>query len=514
MTSQPHHDNKRIAKNTVYLYLRTLLVMAISIFTSRIILDVLGIDDYGIYNAVGGFVAMFSMLSGTLVTASQRFIAYELGKPAPRITEVFSSAVSTHFLIAIIILILLETFGLWFLNFKMNITPERISAANWVFQCSVLTFCINIISIPYNAAIIAYEKMSAFAYISIFEVIAKLGCVYALYVIAYDSLIVYAVFMMLIAIALRLIYGIYCHHHFPLCRYNFTFSKPIVREMLSFSGWNFIGSIASNLNGHGINILTNLFFGVALNAARGVASQIDNAINTFVNNFLMAITPQITKSFAAKDYEYINRLIIAGTKYSFFLLFIISLPVCLNAEYLLGVWLKEAPEYAATFVRLGILYSMCQTLSQCLYRTMLASGNVKKYQIVVGGLSILAFPTAYIFFYFGLPASWGYWAMIIFSIVCLFARLNLLHELLPSFSSWSYLLKALRPIAISVIPVTLVSYYIHSYVTQINFLSFFAETAECVILTGISVWLFGLTQTERHKCISVLQNRIRRHHHD
>lgn len=514
MITQPHHDSKRIAKNTLYLYLRTMFVMVISIFTSRIILDALGIDDYGIYNAVGGFVAMFSMLRGTLVNASQRFIAFELGKPVPKITEVFSSTVSVHLLIAFIIFILLDTFGLWFLNCKMNIAPERMTAANWVFQCSVLTFCISIISIPYNAAIIAFEKMSAFAYISIFEVIAKLGCVYVLYVITFDSLIVYAVFMMLIAIVLRLIYGVYCHRHFPLNRYNFTFSKSLIREILSFSGWNFIGSMASTLNGHGINILINLFFGVTLNAARGVASQLDNAINTFVNNFLMAITPQITKSYAAKDFTYINRIIIAGTKYGFFLLFIISLPVCLNAEYLLGVWLKKVPEYASTFVRLGILYSLCQTLSQFLYRTMLASGNIKKYQIVVGGLSILAFPAAYIFFYIGLPASWGYWAMIIFSVICLFARLNLLHELLPDFSSYSYVTETLLPIALSVIPVALVTYYIHTFVNQTNFLTFFAETLECVILTGISVWLLGLTQTERRKCISVLQNRIRRHQHD
>lgn len=504
------HNNKQVAKNTIYLYLRTMLVMAVTIFTSRIILDALGVDDYGIYNAVGGFVAMFSMLSGTLVAASQRFIAYELGKASPDIRTVFSTTLSTHFIIASIIFIFLESIGLWFLNSKMNIAPERMTAANWVFQCSVLTFCINIISIPYNAAIIAYEKMSAFAYISIFEVIAKLGCVYGLFFIAFDSLIVYSVFMMLIAIVLRLIYGIYCHYHIPLCRYNFSFSKPLVRDMLSFSGWNFIGSIAANLNGHGINILTNLFFGVALNAARGVASQIDNAINTFVNNFLMAITPQITKSYAAKDFTYINRIIIAGTKYSFFLLFMISLPVCLNAEYLLGLWLKEVPEFSATFVRLGILYSLCQTLSQCLYRTMLASGNIKKYQIVVGGLSILAFPTAYIFFYVGLPASWGYWAMIIFSIICLLARLNLLHELLPGFSSNSYLTEALQPIALSVIPVILFTYYIHTFVNQINILSFFAETIECVILTGISVWLLGLTQAERHKCISVILNRFRK----
>lgn len=507
----PLHNSKRVAKNTLYLYLRTMLVMAISIYTSRIILDVLNVDNYGIYNAVGGFVAMFSMLSGKLAVASQRFIAFELGKPRPNERTVFSTTISVHLFIAAVIFVLLETFGLWFLNYKMNIAAERMVAANWVFQCSVLTFCINIISIPYNAAIIAYEKMSAFAYISIFEVTAKLGCVYALTVIDYDSLIVYAIFMMLIAIILRLIYGIYCNQHFPSCRYNYTFDKHIFSEMLKFSGWNFIGSIASNLNGHGINILTNLFFGVALNAARGLASQVDNAINTFVNNFLMAITPQITKSYAAKDFAYINRIIIAGTKYSFFLLCFISLPVCLNTEYLLGIWLKEVPPYTAEFARLGIIYSMCQTLSQCLFRTMLASGKIKKYQIVVGSLSLMTFPAAYLFFYIGLPATWGYWAMIIFSIICLAARMKLLKEILPEFSARSFSNKALLKIIFTITPVVLITFYLHTFVEQVNTFSFVEESLRCIVLTGLSVWLIGLSSNERQKYTTVLQSKLRRH---
>lgn len=514
MNAQYQHDSKRVVKNTFFLYFRTLFVMAISIFSSRIILDVLGVDNYGIYNAVGGFVSMFSMLSGTLIAASQRFIAFELGKPDPDVKKVFSTTVSVHFILSAIIFVLLETIGLWFLNYKMNIATERMTAANWVFQCSVITFCINIISIPYNATIIAYEKMSAFAYISIFEVVAKLGCIYALYIIAYDSLIIYAIFMMLVAILLRMIYGIYCNRNFPLCRYTFSLDKQIFREMLGFSGWNFIGSIATNLNGHGINILINLFFGVTLNATRGVAGQVYHAINTFVNNFLMAVTPQITKSYAAKDFSYINRIIIAGTKYSFFLLFVISLPVCLNTKYILSVWLKEVPEFAAEFVRLGIIFSMCQTLSQCLYRTMLASGKIKKYQIVVGGLSILAFPAAYIFFYIGLPATWGYWALIIFSIVCLIARLILLKDILPVFSTKDYCTRALLPIVYSMIPVVLASYYIHLQIRQVNILSFITETLGCILLTCISIWILGLTQQERHKCKTILCTRLSKLRHE
>lgn len=514
MNKTSQHNSKRVVKNTIFLYLRTMFVMAISLFTSRIVLDALGVDNYGIYNAVGGFVAMFSMLSGTLVAASQRFIAFELGKSKPDVKRIFSTTVSVHLLLSIIILILLETIGLWFLNYKMNIAAERMNAANWVFQCSVITFCINIISIPYNAAIIAYEKMAAFAYISIFEVVAKLGCVYALYIITFDLLIVYAFFMMLIAAVLRVIYGLYCNRNFPLCRYTFMLDKRVFREMLGFSGWNFIGSVATNLNGHGINILTNLFFGVALNAARGVASQVDHAINTFVNNFLMAITPQITKSYAAKDFDYINRIIIAGTKYTFYLLCLISLPVFLNTEYILGIWLKEVPEFAVDFIRLGLLFSMCQTLSQCLYRTMLASGKIKMYQIVVGSLSMLAFPTAYLFFLIGLPATWGYWSMIIFSVVCLFARLWLLDDILPDFSTKRFCTDTLLPIGYSIAPVVLIIYNIHIWIGRVGLLSFISESLGCVILTGISIWLLGLTRTERQKCVTNIRNRIGGLRHD
>ena len=214
----PLYNGKRVAKNTIYLYFRTLFVMGVSIFTSRIILDALGIENYGIYNVVGGFVSMFSVLSGTLTAASQRFIAYELGKEKPNIKNIFSTTLNIHIILTFITIVLFESFGLWFLNYKMNISPERITAANWVFQCSVATFCINLISIPYNAAIIAYEKMSAFAYISIFEVSAKLATAYLLYIIKYDSLITYSIFMLSIAICLRVIYGWYCHIHFTDCK--------------------------------------------------------------------------------------------------------------------------------------------------------------------------------------------------------------------------------------------------------------------------------------------------------
>jgi len=504
------HNTNRLAKNTLFLYMRTLFVMAVSIYTSRIILDALGVENYGIYNVVGGFVSMFSVLSGTLTAASQRFIAFELGKSDSNVKKIFSTILSIHFILAVILLVLLESVGLWFLNYKMNIDSSRQIAANWVFQCSAITFCVSLISIPYTAIIIAYEKMSAFAYISIFEVLAKLAAVYALYKIMLDSLIVYAVLMLLVAVVLRAIYGIYCRKSFPECKYTPSFEKRIFKEILGFSGWNFIGSSAAILNNQGINMLINLFFGVTLNAARGLASQVDNAINTFVQNFMMALNPQITKSYAAGDFEYVNKMIILGTKFAFFLFWVICLPVYLNTDFILGVWLKQVPDYAALFIQLGIIYNLVQNLSQCLYTTMLATGKIKKYQIIVGGLSILAFPVAWIFFEMGLPGEFGYWAMIIFAIVCLIARLFLLQEKVPLFSCLVYLKKVIGPITFAVVPTIIIVYMLHQFVEEASWRTFFIETSECIFLSIVNIALLGLTNDERGKLYSLVKSRIKK----
>ena len=502
-------NNKRIAKNTLFLYFRTILVMGVTIFTSRIVLDVLGIENYGIYTIVGGFVAMFSVLSGTLTSASQRFIAYELGKEKSDLQKIFSTAVTLHLILALVIFILFESIGLWFVNYELNIPANRMFAANCVFQCSILTFCINLISIPYNAAIVAYEKMSAFAYISIFEAFAKLVMTYLLYIIAFDSLIMYAVFMLAIAILCRFIYGWYVTLHFHNCKHILFIDKDTFKDMIGFSSWNFIGSTAGLMNTHGINILTNLFFGVVVNAARGIASQVDHAVNTFVQNFMMALNPQITKSYAAHDYAYMNVLIIRGTKFASFLFFMLFLPIMINTDFILSVWLKQIPENTALFLRCAIIYSMCQTLSHGLYLAMLATGKIKKYQIIVGSLSLLAFPAAYIFFKLGLPAEYGYVSMIIFSIVCLGARLILMEEMVPLFSPKAFVNKTLFVVVKVIIPVSCIASIIHSLMTRITIVGFVLETIAYIVLSGIAVYYIGLEQAERLSIKTLLANKIK-----
>ncbi len=427
-------DTRRIAKNTVFLYMRSILVMLIGIYTSRVVLKTLGVDDYGIYQVIGGFVAMFSILSSSLVNASQRFISFEMGKAEPQMKRLFSGTVSIHILLALTVLVVFETFGIWFLNSKLNISPERMPAANWVFQCSVLTFCINLISVPYNASIIAHEKMNIFAYISIYEAIAKLGIVYLLSIIGFDKLVVYAILMLLIAVSLRTIYGLYCTRHFDECRFHFVIDKPLFKEMLGFTGWNFIGSTAGILTNQGINILINIFFGVALNTARGLADQVNNAINTFVSNFMTAMNPQITKSYAAGDFDYMNKLMARGAKYATILYWFIALTVFVEADVILEIWLVEVPSYASIFLRLTIICSIFQALSNTLYIGMLATGNIKKYQIVIGSIYIGSFVLCYVLFKLGLGPEYGYISTLVALFIALFVRLLLIREMISEFS--------------------------------------------------------------------------------
>ena len=342
-------NNRRIAKNTLLLYFRMLLTMIVSLYTSRVVLNTLGIEDYGIYNVVGGVVAMFSVISGSLSAAITRFITFELGVGNKEsLNKVFSSSVTIQIGLALIIVILAEVVGVWFLNVKMNIPDERMVAANWVFQFSLLTFAISLISVPYNACIIAHEKMSAFAYISIFEAAGKLGVAFLIAVSPIDRLIFYAILICCIAIIIRLVYGIYCKRNFEECSYHFIYDGYLLKRMFGFAGWNFLGAASWVLSNHGGNIVINLFCGPAVNAARGIATRVTSAVQGFSQNFMTALNPQITKSYASGDWQYMMTLIYQGARLSFYMLLLISLPVLLNTHYLLEIWLKVVPEHAVT----------------------------------------------------------------------------------------------------------------------------------------------------------------------
>ena len=386
-------ENNRIAKNTLMLYFRMFITMAVGLYTSRIVLAILGVQDYGIYNVVGGFVSMFTVISGTMTTATQRFLSFEIGKKETgKVRELFTTSVIIHVLLALLILIVAESFGLWFLNAKMTIPANRIYAANWVYQLSILTFIVSVVSVPYNAALIAYEKMTAFAYVSIVEVVFKLLLVLLLGYLTYDKLIVYALFLAGISILLRIIYGIYVKKHFVECQCDWKLDKFFFNKLLNFISWNFIGSIAGIFKEQGLNIVLNMFFGATVNAARGIAYQVLNAVSGFVSNFQLALNPQIIKHYAANQKEEMFKLVFRGSKFSFLLMMILSIPIFIEAPYILKLWLVEVPEYSVIFLRLVLLITLVDSLSYTLITSVHASGKVKWYQIINGSVLLLTLP--------------------------------------------------------------------------------------------------------------------------
>ena len=317
-------NNKRIARNTAMLYIRMLLIMGVTLYTTRIVLRILGVEDFGIYNVVGGVITMASFLSASMSSAIQRFLSFELGKNnLIQLQRVFSISINLHLIVAIAIFILAETLGLWFINTQLAIPPERLIAANWVYQFSIFAFIVNIISVPYNAVILAYEKMNIFAYIGIVEVLLKLTAAFALNWFGFDKLALYAIFIFIISLIVRIFYGIYVKRNIQDCTYSFFWDKKLFNTLLNFAGWNLWGNIAFVTYNQGINILLNIFFGPAINAARAIAYQVNSALNSFVANFQLALKPQIIKSYAIGDNSYMHSLIFSGAKYSFFLMILL-----------------------------------------------------------------------------------------------------------------------------------------------------------------------------------------------
>ena len=424
-------NNKRIAKNTLLLYFRMLLLMAVSLYTSRVVLNALGVEDFGIYNVVGGVVAMFTVISGSLSAAISRFITFELGKSNENnLKKTFSAAVTIQLLLSLAIVILLETLGVWFLNFKMTIPADRLTAANWVLQFSIVTFVINLISVPYNATIIAHERMSAFAYISIFEAVGKLIIAFLIMVSPIDRLVFYAILMCAVAVSVRLMYERYCKKHFSECTYHFLWDKELLQRMFGFAGWNFIGSSAGVLRTQGINILLNIYFDPIVNAARGIAVQVNNAVSSFSTNFLMAVNPQIIKSYSQQDTERAYMLVMYGARFSFLLLSVISLPIISETEYILKLWLKIVPDYSVVFVRLALILTIVEAISLPLVTLQQATGKIRNYQIVVGTLHMANFPTSFVFLHFGFNPEIVYLIAIGLAFISLYARLYMLKQVI------------------------------------------------------------------------------------
>ena len=423
-------NNKRIAKNTLLLYFRMLFTMIVSLYTSRVVLKVLGVEDFGVYNVVGGVVAMFSVISGSLSTAISRYITYELGKHnIEQLKKVFSTAIAIQALLALLIIILAEIAGVWFLNTKMNIPVERIYAANWVLHFSVISIAINVIQVPYNAMIIAQEKMKIYAYFSIAEATLKLLVAFLLTILFFDRLKLYSLLTLGSTLVIMLMYSTYCIRKFH-CKIRWVWTPYLLNSILGFAGWNLSAQLAWIARTQGVNILLNLFFGPSLNAARGIAVQVNGAITAFVSNFQLAVNPQIVKKYAQEEIEDMLKLLVYSSKYSYFLLYLFVLPFLLESEYILKLWLHILPEYVVVFTRMSLIAALVDTLSGTMVYGALATGKIKKYQLVMSGLFLLNPIVVYILFKMGQQPISIYVIDIIFYLFALLFRLSLLHNMI------------------------------------------------------------------------------------
>lgn len=489
-------NNQRIAKNTFLLYIRMLLMMGVSLYTSRVILQVLGIEDFGVYNVVGGIISMFAFINGGMVAATQRYITFEIGTGnQEKLKQVFSTSLQIHAIISILIIILGETVGLWFLLEKMVIPDGRMVAAMWVYQCSIIACVVNIMSIPYNADIVAHEKMSVFAYISIIDVVLKLLIVYLLILSPFDKLIAYAVLLLVVQLSIRLVYTKYCKRHFEESSYVHSFDVVLLKEMAGFAGWSFWGSLAGVLYTQGLNMMLNVFFGPVVNAARGIAVQVQSAVQQFVTNFQVAINPQITKTFAAGNLGQMHSLMFRSARFSFMLLFFIVLPVLLETDFLLTIWLKTVPNDTVIFVHIMIYISLIYTTANPCVIANQATGKVKVYQAVVGGILLTILPISYMVLKLGAPAYSVFIVHFCIESVAQFSRMYMLRRLIK-LPVRQYLINIYIPI-IAMVSVSIILPVFIRMQFEEGWLRFIVVGFTCVVSVGLSAFFIGFTKQER-----------------
>lgn len=497
MNDDIHTNNIRVAKNTIILYIRMVFLMIVTLYTSRVIINVLGFYDYGIYTAVGGFVAMFGVISNSLTAAIGRFITFELGHGnKEKLNSIFSTSLLIQSIIAGVIIILAETVGIWFLNVHMTIPSERLYAANIVLQFSIITFAIQLISVPYNAAIIAHENMGAYAVISIINGFGTLLVAFSLKIIdSFDKLIAYSILIAILTLLVRVIYGIYCKKHFQECKFILKCDKSIIKEITLFAGWNFFGASAAVLRDQGVNVLLNIFCGPIVNAARGIAMQVSGAIQSLSGSFLSALSPQITKQYANRDIDSSLNLCFKGARFSYYLLLLLGLPIFVEAEQILTLWLGDTPDHAVSFVRLIVVYVMVEAVSTTLITLMLATGNIKRYQIIVGGAQLLNFPLAYLILKLGLAPEYTVVATIFIACLCLILRLLLLRKMVGL-----SIRKFVVDVVLNVVIVSFVSLLIPISVIHIldqNFLRLVTSVVICILWSSFIIISIGCSMSER-----------------
>lgn len=500
-------NNKTIAKNTLFLYFRMMFTMVISLFTSRIILQKLGVDDYGIYQAVGGVVGFLSFINGALSTGSSRFLTYALGEGnVEKLKRTFSTTLNIHILIAILIVIVAETVGLWFLYNKMVIAPDRLSAAVYTYHLSILTAVFTLTQVPYNATIVAHEKMSIYAYMSIFEVSAKLLICYLLTIGGGDRLMMYATLLLGVQVGVMCFYRFYCTRHFEEARFSFSFDKKIFKEIAGFSGWSMFANASIALNSQGVLILLNIFFTPAVVAARAISLQVNMAANQFVSNFRQAANPQIVKKYAAGDYEGSKHLLLESTKYSYYMMYLIALPVCLLAYPLLKLWLGVVPNYTVPFLQLVIVQSLFQVFDTSFYTALYAKGRLRENALTSPTLGFMIFPITYVLFKLGyspLVLSWT--SLVVYAILGIIVKPWLIIKIVDYKCSeiWSVYRSCLVVTLVS-LPVPIIIYRLLDTSELLNFI---IVGFVCLLSIGITVFFFGIDIAMRKKVVGAVMKK-------
>lgn len=499
-------DQKRIAKNTLMLYMRIGVVILVGLYTSRVVLDALGVVDFGIYNAVGGIVMMFSFLSSTMSTACQRFYSYEIGRgDFEELKRTFSMCVLVFACIILVVAVAAEVSSLWLLQRKMNV-ENRMDAAWWVFHFSVLSFVFTIMRTPYMGMVLAKEKMKVFAYLSVVEVIGNLGIAILISHHGGDRLILYAILMAAVNASVSVFYIIYCRVFYPECKFQFYWNRKRFVEILGFAGWNMVGSISGICKSHGLNILLNIFFSPVVNTARGLAYKVFQSIQSFADNFYWAVRPQLIKSYSAGDREGMLKLMCQSSKFIYFLMLAIALPVIIETPFLLGLWLKEVPEYTILFTRLVVINAVIESLTNPLAAAMQAYGKIRNYNLVVGGFILLILPVSYLFLKFGFPPETVFYVSIIICALAVFVRLFFIRRCL-GLSLRQYLRSVIAPIVAVTLLASILPVLLELHIEQ-PWMRFSAVVAASLAAMAVSVGTVGLTATERRNALKVICEKL------
>lgn len=504
-------NNKRIAKNTFFMYFRTLCTMLISLYTSRVVLHVLGVDDFGIYNIVGSVVVMFSFLNGAMTSATQRYLSFELGKNESdrSISTLFSACLNVHIILALIIVFLAETVGLWFLNYKMNFPAERMAAVNFIYQFSIIVCAINVVRIPYNASIISHESFTFYAYMGIIEAVLKLGIVYLLQLFYFDKLKLYSVLIALVAIVIFITYYAFHHIAFKDIRYSKVHERSIYKQLISFSGWTIFGSFANMGRHTGVSVVNNIYYGVAVNAAIGIAQQVNGALDQFVSGFQQAFNPQLTKTQAIGNKDLQHSLICRTSKFSFYILLLFTCPLIANLDYVLGLWLGDFPPYTKEICVFILLASLIDSISGPLWVAIFSTGEIRAYQVLISIIFLLNIPIAILCGYLELEPQYVYAGCCLINVTALIVRLYFSYKKVGLHLGY-FMKQTIYPILLLSIFSALFLFGFYYFIHPANdFITFAWQSIVYIAFIGGLVFFVGLTDSEKSSIVQIMKLHFR-----